>query len=477
MAGGALMAESRSPLGYSVRQAALTVLQIVLAVVVAGGLATLAERTNVRFDLTPTQSFVLSDEAQNVAAGLTKPIEITVFYNSQQQEDYRRTQDLLALFDSATPMIKTRMLDLDRNPQLANRYGISAYNTGILESEDQILSLKGIGQENITAGLLALTRDTVRTLCFVVGHGEHDPKSVDERKGYSEVGKALEFENFAIRTIDTIPQSGVPDECTVLVIAGPTKDMLPGEADQLRHAVRNGARVLLMLDPGAPSSFVDFLGSFGVRVSDDIVVEERNRFYGADSYMPRVPVFDRETFGDNLDTAAVFSLARTLLPGEESPPGTRVLLLAITGGDSWARVGGAPEDEAQLVFRRDIDHPGPLPVGVMIVGSSRRPEGAPPVEPIAGKLIAFGDSDFPSNLYLDILGNKDLFMSSIAVLAEEPELVAMRAQSVLPGKLSPIYLTAEQARRIFWTAVIIVPGTIALLGMLVVWRRRVRASG
>jgi hypothetical protein len=324
--------------------------------------------------------------------------------------------------------------------------------------------------------LLELTREGERTLCFVVGHGEHSPRDIDERKGYSEVGKALEFENFRIKTIDDVPQSGLPEECTVVVIAGPTKDLLPGEGDQLAQAVRTGARVLLMLDPEAPQSFVDFLASYGVRVSDDIVVEERNRFYGADSFMPRVPVFDRETFGNNLNTAAVFSLARTLLPGEESPPGSRVLLLAITGPDTWARVGEVPKDEDELQFRRDVDHPGPLPVGVMITGSTRRAEGAPPVEPIAGKLIAFGDSDFPSNLYLNILGNKDLFMSSIAVLAEEPELVAMRAKSEIPGPLSPLYLTAEQARRIFWTAVIIVPGTIALLGIIFVSRRRARAS-
>jgi ABC-type uncharacterized transport system involved in gliding motility auxiliary subunit len=450
--------------------------QIAIAALAVGLLAALAERYNVRFDLTPTQSFVLSDEAARVAEGLEKPVKITVFYNSQQQEDEQRTKDLLELFENASPMISTSLLDLDRNPKKASEFGIRAYNTGVLESDGSVLALKGVGQENIVQGLLELTRAEVRTLCFVVGHGEHDPKDVDERKGYSEVGKSLEFESFRITTLDAIPQTGVPQECTVLIFAGPTKDLLPGEADQLTTALRAGARILLMVDPGAPKSFVDFLSTYGIRASDDVVVEERNRFYGADSFMPRVPVFDRETFGNNLDTAAVFSLARTLLPAEESAAGARVLLLAITGADTWARVGGAPASEDELQFRREVDHPGPLPVGIMVTGSTRRPEGAPEVKPIAGKLIAYGDSDFPSNLYLNILGNKDLFMSSIAVLAEEPELVAMRAKSDIPGPISPIYLTAEQARRIFWTAVVLVPGSIALLGVFIVWQRRRRAS-
>ena len=87
---------------------------------------------------------------------------------------------------------------------------------------------------------------------------------------------------------------------------------------------------MLMVDPGAPPSVVQFLARYGVRAGDDLVVDERNRFYGADSFMPRVPIFDEGTFRKNLDTAAVFSVARTVVPMEDEPPGWRVLLLALT---------------------------------------------------------------------------------------------------------------------------------------------------
>jgi len=470
------MTDDRTPAGQSLRQGALMAFQIVVVVVAVGLVALLAERRNVRFDLTPTKEFQLSEEAQQVVAGLEKPVRVTIFYNSQQQEDRRHAEDLLELFHNASPNFTSRMLDLDRNPRLANELGISTYNTGVIETEGDTISLKGTAQENIVSSLLQLTRKKSRTLCFSVGHGEHNPKDANERKGYSEVGKALEFESFTISTLDAIPPTGVPSECTIVVIAGPTKDMLPGEADEIAKFLRNRGRVLLMLDPQAPQSFTKLLADFGVRTTDDVVVEERNRFYGADSFMPRVPVFDRETFGESLDTAAVFALARTLSPGDETPPGIRVLLLAITGQDTWARTGGAPPSEEELQFRRDVDHLGPLPVGVMVSGSARVPDGAAKVEPLSGRMIAYGDSDFGSNLYLNILGNKDLFMSSIAVLAEDQELVAMRSKSDVARPLSPIYLTAEQARRIFWTSVIITPGTIALLGIVVVSLRRRRST-
>jgi len=67
------------------------------------------------------------------------------------------------------------------------------------------------------------------------------------------------------------------------------------------------------------------------------------------------------------------------------------------------------------------------------------------VEP--GRLAVFGDSDFASNLYLKLLGNKDLFLSSVGLLAEEPELVAVRSKGQPRGTLSPIALTATQGAR------------------------------
>jgi len=91
--------------------------------------------------------------------------------------------------------------------------------------------------------------------------------------------------------------------------------------------------------------------------------------------------------------------------------------------------------------------------------------------------VVFGDSDFASNFYLNLLGNRDLFLSTVAVLAAEPELVAVRKKGMTRGTLSPIVLTAEQGRIIFWTVVITEPALFLLLGIVVALRRRRRRGG
>ncbi|MFI5396854.1 MAG: GldG family protein [Candidatus Binatia bacterium] len=474
--------------GHSVRHAALMALQVVLAGILVTVLLLLAERHNVRFDLTPTQSFVLSDEAHRVAQGLHVPVRVTVFYNGQDHGQRRQMDDLLQLFGDASRMISYRMLDLDRSPALAKKYGISSFNTGVMESEGQLHELRSVDEEEIANGLLKLTRRKQRVLCFVTGHGEHSPEDAAERSGYSQVAKALEKENFQIKALTTLPADGVPAACTVVLLPGPTHSFLPEEADQLSRYLDGGGRVLLMIDPNAPESVVQFLARFNIRAGNDIIVDERNRLYGADSFMPRVPIFDESTFHKNLDTAAVFALARSLSPIEDTESKRlKVLLIALTSPESWARIDDGTVPEGTVRFRREKDRPGPVPVGIMVTDSAEGDAGAkgdtesapPTVASGAGKIgrmIVFGDSDFASNLYLNLLGNKDLFMSSVGVLAEDEELIAIRRKGLPNSSLSPVFLTAWQGRFIFWIAVVAEPAIFAVLGLLITWRRRRRGS-
>ncbi|HUI24634.1 MAG TPA: DUF4350 domain-containing protein, partial [Candidatus Kryptonia bacterium] len=324
----------------------------------------------------------------------------------------------------------------------------------------------------ITNALLKLSARERHTLCFLTGHGEHSPQGASERRGYSDVAKALERENFEVRAIERLPPGGVPNECTVVISPGPTKDLFPDEADQLTAYVKRGGRLFVLVDPDTSQSVIDLLERFNVKPGDDLIVDERNRFYGADSFMPRVPIFDEGTFRKNLETAAVFSLARTVEPAEEKREGIVVSLIAMSSPESWARVGGeaAPVD-TNVRFRPSVDKNGPLPVAVIAnVQATGDGSGA------TGRVAVFGDSDFASNFYINLMGNKDLFMSTVAVLAEDPDLVAVRRKGLMRGSISPISLTARQGRTIFWNAVIIQPGVLLAIGIVITLRRQRRGS-
>jgi ABC-type uncharacterized transport system involved in gliding motility auxiliary subunit len=461
---------SRTLLSPALRGGLLLTLQVILSLALFAVLLLLATRHNRRFDLTPAQRFALSPSARQVAEAFDKSARITVFYNSQMGDQRRDAADLLDQFAAAAPHLSYRMLDLDRSPALANKYGISSYNTGVLEVGGDVAMLRSLDEAEITNVLLSLSRQRARTVCFVIGHGERDPESNDERAGYSDLGKALERERFAVRTLSTLPGDGVPAACTVVVLAGPSHDFVPGERDALLRFLRGGGRVLMFVDPDAPPSVLSLLQQLGVDARGDLIVDEQNRFVGADSFMPQVVRFRAETFHNSLTAPAVLSVARPVGAAGERPDGVQVTSIAATSPDSWAMVGENKPPDGAVRFRREVDEVGPLSVGVLVTIASDAPD-APP-----GQLMVFGDSDFATNFYFNLLGNKDLVLSSIAVLAEDPALVAVRRKGLPSGTFSPISLTTAQSRVIFWVAVVVVPLSCLLIGG-VLGLRRMRHSG
>ena len=455
---------------FTLKHTLLLVVQVLLALLLCGFVQALADRNNRRYDFTPLKVFALSEQSTVIAKGLTEPVRVVFFYNGQQSGQRRQIADLLDQFVGVSPLISYSLYDLDRSPGLARKYEISNYNGGVMESRGKTYQLNGIDEVEVVSGLLKLTRDRPRTVCFLTGHGEHDPMKSDERKGYSDVGKALEREQFTVKTFDVVPSPSDLEQCTVLVVAGPTQDLFSDEAERLVSFVRRGGSVFLLIESESPAAYTSLLEHFGLRTSTDLVVDERNRLYGADSYMVRVPIFDRDTFGKTMDTAAIFSVARTVTPADKPPDGIAVGLVALSSPDSWAQVDTATPSEKKPEFRQDIDRPGPLPVAVMATVEKVLPNTE---ERPGGRFIVFGDSDFASNFYLNLLGNRDLFMSMIAVLAEDKELVAVRSPpGMAAGSLSPVYLTAQQGRNIFWLSVAVIPGAALLFGSVIVYRRR-----
>lgn len=455
--------------------------RVVLGVVLFVLLITLADRHNLRFDLTPTKEFTLSGEAQRVVAALKEDVHVSFFYDGQQQGLRKQFEEVLGLFAEGSPLFHYRLIDLDRSPREAARLGISGYNTGVIEAGERSRMLRGVDQETLVDAILRLTQMETPVLCFITGHGEHTPQETDDRRGYSKVAKALEKENYEIRTLDFIPPPTAKDaaptpnapRCTVMIVAGPQKDLLPNESDNLIQRLAAGDPALLMVEPFGPESVAKLLLRAGVRVFDDVIVDEQNRFFGTDPFVVQVPAFAQQVFGQSLSNAAVFSIARTVRPSDESELTAIGLPLAQTGDSSWGRLGDKELPAGDVQFRSDIDKRGPLPVAAVVRG--KRDELGNPTGPAVGPLIVFGDSDFAANNFLDILGNRDLFLSSIAALVENTQLIAQRQQRN-PEKFSPLYLQDDQMTVVRWIAVGVTPSVFAVLGILITWRRRRRAS-
>jgi ABC-type uncharacterized transport system involved in gliding motility auxiliary subunit len=122
-----------------------------------------------------------------------------------------------------------------------------------------------------------------------------------------------------------------------------------------------------------------------------------------------------------------------------------------------------------LGFNEGVDEKGPVSV-VAVATVTPRHQAATDQEPKRARLVVFGDSDFASNNYLNLSGNRDLFLNTVSWLAEEENLIAIRPKE---GGSFFAPVTATQERLIFWLSMIVLPAVVVGSGVATyIWRRQ-----
>jgi ABC-type uncharacterized transport system involved in gliding motility auxiliary subunit len=440
------------------RPALLLCVQVAAVVAILGCLVALAALHPLRLDLTPERRFTLSPWTREVAGRLAGDVRITLFYSSQAPALRRELADLLALYQEAQPRIAVRAYDLDRSPGIAKRLGATAYDTAVVEAGERREQVEVVNEESVTAALLAVAGTPPVATYFVVGHGEHDPRDTDERRGASEAAHALTAEGFRTGVIEGA--AVLPADAGLVVEAGPTRDLRPAEVEALAAYVGGGGGALFLCDPGTPPSVAALLRRFGVELAGDLVVDERSRLFGADGLSARVAYVNQELVPDAPAVQALLPEAQSLRVIDA--PGARADYLATTAEGTWADVDRRAGEGA--TFRPGRDRRGPLPIATFT--------RVPAAGGRDGQLVVIGDADFATNLHLGVLGNRDLLLTAAGLVARADALTAARPAAPPAGTFSPLTLTAREGRLVFWGVVVAPSALLAALALAMARRRR-----
>ncbi len=476
-----------------------------------------------RFDWTSAEIFTLSEKSLNVARALDHDVEVIVFMRPGG-ELYDEVTELLARYEAASPRIKLRPLDPERNlaeaQSLVDQYQVTGLDvlvfdagegrTRLVQTADlaeydysgmqfgQAPSLTGFkGEQQITSALLNLTESEKPRILFTRGHGEH---ALDDfaAGGLSGAADYLERENFEVDEWASLGAGEVPADTDLVVIAGPTAGFVAPELAALRAYLERGGRLLVLLDPAlvpgggglVETGLRGLLAEYGVTVDDTIVVDPANPlpFFGAETIFAN-------TFGSHAVTeplqrgelAVILPLARSVRPGT-APGGYTASELVTTSAEGWGETNLAALRE---VAKQAEDMPGPVSLAVAVApaeaaapeeatvpapspatGAVESPapvEGSEPEAAAGARLIVFGDSDFATNAQIESAANGVLLANAFNWLVAREELVAIPPKTPEQVRLS---LTTDELRWIFWLSLAILPGAMLALGAWVYTRRR-----
>ncbi len=421
---------------------------------------------NVRWDLSTGDRFTLSDHAHQVLSRIDKPVKIRAFIRT---EDGRNPfiKDLLWQVSRENPHIEYDIVDVNRNPAMAAQYGVSSYGSTVVESGGKRADFSNPTESLLMSALLKVMQEP-KKVYSLTGHGECPIDNTDRHVGCSLMSGALSLESFRVEKLSLVGGAEIPADADVVMIAGPKSDLLEVEVATLSAWLERGGKLFVMIDPFRAPRLVAMLGSYGVEIGANIVIDLENRLAGGEPWSTVLSDTNRtHLVTSTLKAPPLFSLAAAVIARADDARHREVTTLLKSSARSWASFdpGIVDGSEARFVAGRDVN--GPIPVAVDV--SEPAPKAAE-----AGtqtRMLVFGDSEFASNRFLDYLGNKDLFVNAVNWLAREDALIGNRPQQKAPGK-NQFFISQADAEGVFTWAVLWQPGLFLFVGIAVFVRRR-----
>ena len=355
--------------------------------------------------------------------------------------------------------------------------GVQVYNTAVVRAGDRRIQVITTDEEEIALAILRAVRARETVICFATGHGEYDIDNFEFHTHFEGVqGHSHNIEGVGVvqmqqhglgrlrRTIEklglvarkTLIKGGqqVPTDCAALVEANPRTRYTGPDSAVLRGYLEHGGSVMMMIEPDyvVDDTLAAVLAEAGIRLGDGFVVDPVDHYF-TDDQMIAVTKYARHP----ITRALALSIYPGARPVEAIPAAQVVATVLFSTSEQSYRITDRlkASEEAESAPRSAV------PLAVAAEG--RLGSGH------LFRLVVFGDADFASNSFFPYLANADMVLGSISwLIREERAPVVKPPVEVLPT----VALTGGQTRAIFIATVLALPGSVALLGGIVWWRRR-----
>ena len=446
----------------------------------------LSVQQNKRWDLTSNRQYTLSEQTVKLLRELKTPVKFVVFETDAEVD---RIRVRLSEYAYQSGQLSVEYIDPDKRPVPAKEYEIQSYGTVVVEHmgrRERVVVPQGQApsEQDLTSALVKVLNPTEMRVYFLAGHGEKDPTDT-ERGGYSSIIDSLRQDNFQWEKLIIAQTNAIPENATILVLAGPKTDLLEGEAALIRQylSARNG-KLLVLLDPPedfkkpAPLPQVEALvKEWGINATPSVVVDVSGLTKIA-TIPVAAPPYPDQAITSRFQLITMFPVARAIVPAMGAPADRTAQSFVQTAQRTWAEMNLAsldpPDNIAPDPDKGDIT--GPVSIAAAVAVPAKTDAAAAKKEgdeqrPPETRVAVIGDSDFVANAYLGIEGNRDLFLNTVNWLAQQESLIAIRPKEASDRRLT---MTANHMMGVLWMSLVIVPALVIGAGIFTWWRRRER---
>lgn len=498
----------------------------VMSLVLLGTMNWLATTYNFKKDLTQNQFHTLSDQTRKIAEGLKENITIRIW--STGVDRMSSNMDMRRFLENYETAGKGKIKVEIKNPN-EDRPGSAADNV----KRDNVIIVRSAsgrearvenftdtkGEELLTNALVQAIKGRKKTICFLSGHGELDLNSA-EAQGLSQLKTQLTSSTYEAKEVALATAEKLPDECEMLVVAGPRSEALEREMHMIRGYLSAGGKMMALMGPGVPAGWRKFAAEYGVSVRADVVIDPR--------VQPPIAIATKN-FAQDVDIVhgfnrlVIFPETSSIEVSEKSVGNETVKTFISSESYTFAKAGDIKNLKSVRPAASDMR--GPLPVAVLVTKPLSAPEAPPaPLSPkthetkkpaphallkkfslvseayAAGgegddpalemdeapatpgsevpkdgpkapktemSLIVVGNHNFAMNSFVAQMGNSDLFLNSVNFLMKDQDLIGIRPREIRQAALE---LSAESLRQVYATVLLI--AGLFLVGGITATRRK-----
>ncbi|MFV1998082.1 MAG: GldG family protein [Acidiferrobacterales bacterium] len=442
---------------------------VLLALILAAAILWVSYLYQGEIDLTRSGRNSLSESSIAAVQNLDNPLRVSAFAGANPA--YRtRIDQLVQSYQRYKDDITLVHVDPNAEPQRVRDAGIRFYDQLLLEYEGAREILSSLTEEAFSNALTRLGHRKERWLVFLGGHGE---RRVDRDANFdmSKWSEQLQQRGFRTRALSLAENPQIPQNTSVLVIAGPQVKLLPGEIKEVRRYVNDGGNLLWLTDPGSLQGLESLAEQLAIEIEPGTIVDPRSQqLTGRPTALvisdygnhPAVKDFHENTV---FPSACGISIpendsngSKPFLPPDENEWQHQVLL--DTRASSWSETG--PVNRA-IRFDKGKDIAGPLNISVAITRKRDKNEQ---------RIIVVCDGDFASNAFILRNGaNLDFAMSIINWLSRDDAYINIPVRVVADQTLQMSITMRNSLMALF---AIIIPILLVACGIVIWLQRRKR---
>jgi gliding motility-associatede transport system auxiliary component len=430
---------------------------VILLLVMVGLLGYLALATRLQWDATQNGRNSLSQASIAALQKLTGPVDVTVYATDRDVQfgDVRNIiKNFIELYQNVKHDVVVTFIDPIEQPKLARQAGVRVNGEMVVTYNGRREHLTVINEQAMTNLFMRFARDEEKLIMALTGHGE---RSINGSANYDlgEFGKQLSDHGFKSRALNLVIEEDVPIDASMLIIASPQKDLLPGEVEKLLAYIDRGGNLLWLVDHESLRGLLPLAERLQLTLTPGVVVDPQAKQLKAPITFALGVSYGQHAITNNFDYMTVFPFARQIAINEnEEWYGVSLVDVAQQG---WVETDDLGDD---VSFDQMYDVAGPISIAAALSRS---------VQDSEQRVLVIGSGHFLANSYLGNGGNLDFGVNLINWLVGDEQLITIQSRA---SRDSHLMLSESMLILIVVSFLILLPLFLLASGIFIWWYRR-----